>query len=486
MTGWSHRWCGLRSSSGPIVADLLVTAADLGRGELVDIRVSDKRIESIAPGLEVRGDDWVLNAAGGGVLPGLHDHHVHLYSAAAARDSLALGPGEVAGEDRFAELLRRHDRRLPPGAWIRGIGYHERVAGSLDRHRLDRIVPHRPVRIQHRTGSQWVLNTAALEAVAPSIPGHRGIELDPSGSPTGRLVRMDRWIEAAAGRGDPCLAPLSERWARFGVTGCTDATPVGDLGQFETLASARADGTLLQRVTAMTAPGVGPSCPPGLTLGPIKLLLDDVGLPSLDELAELVRATHRAGRRVAVHCVTRVQLVLALAALEDAGTLRGDRVEHGSLIPAELIGALGRLGVTVVTNPGFVFDRGDEYLTDVEPSDRPDLYRCYSLITAGVGVAAGTDAPFGPDDPWAVARTAVSRLTRSGRSVGADERIDARRALSLFLGSAEDPTMPRTVSVGSPGDLCVLATPLDEALRSLDGSNVAATVVAGAIVADNR
>jgi predicted amidohydrolase YtcJ len=184
--------------------------------------------------------------------------------------------------------------------------------------------------------------------------------------------------------------------------------------------------------------------------------------------------------------VTRVQFVLTLAAFEDAGTLHGDRVEHGSLIPAELIPNLAHLGVTVVTNPGLVFDRGDEYVTDVEPSDRPDLYRCRSLIAANVGVAAGSDAPFGPDDPWAVARAAVTRSTRSGRSIGADERIDARSALSLFLGWAEDPTTQRVVSVGAPGDLCVLATPLREALRSLDSGNVAATVVAGAVVADNR
>ena len=48
-------------------------------------------------------------------------------------------------------------------------------------------------------------------------------------------------------------------------------------------------------------------------------MLDDETLPSLDSLADSMRGAHAAGRPVAVHCVTRVQLVLTLAALDAAG-----------------------------------------------------------------------------------------------------------------------------------------------------------------------
>ncbi len=468
------------------MGDLVVVRADLGGDGAVDIRIADGRIHSVGPDLPVGDDDRLLDAAGGAVLPGLHDHHVHLYAAAAAGESLPLGPDHVESTDRFAEVLRRRDRELPAGAWIRGVGYHERVAGELDRHQLDRIVAHRPVRIQHRTGSQWILNTHALEAVLAGSPDQGGIEADRAGSPTGRLFRMDEWIEAAAGRLEPGLDVVGERAARFGITGLTDATPFGDIDRLDTLARARTDGRLPQRVTVMTAPDTGPGCPPTLGLGPVKIMLDDQSLPPFDQLVSQIRAAHGAGRPVALHCVTRVQLVLTIAVLEEAGGGRGDRIEHGAVIPSETIPVLGRLGVTVVTNPGFVHDRGDDYLTDVDPEDREDLYRCRSLLAAGVAVAAGTDAPFGPDDPWTLARTAVVRRSRSGRAVGAGEGVDPTMALSLLLGSAERPDSPRVLAPGRPGDLCVLAVPFAEGLRTLDAANVAVTVIGGEVAADNR
>ena len=278
----------------------------------------------------------------------------------------------------------------------------------------------------------------------------------------------------------------SEWAASLGVTGFTDATPVDDVGTLDPLAEARTTGRLRQRTTVMTGPLATGGCPDGLVLGPVKLVLDDTGLPSLDDLCDTVSGAHRAGRPVAVHCVTRAQLVLTLAAVDEAGALAGDRIEHGAVIPAELLGALRRLGVTVVTNPGFLFDRGDDYLADVDPADRSDLYRCGSLTSAGVAVAAGTDAPFGPDDPWLLVRTAVNRRSRSGQVVGAGEGLDPWQALSLLLGPAPDAASRRAITPGAPGDLCVLFTPLAEGLRELDASNVAACVIGGEVVADNH
>ena len=205
-TGQSPRW----SSPPPrprrrTVTDLVVTRADLGDGRVADVRVSGGRIVGIAANLAIEGTDRLLDAAGGAVIPGLHDHHVHLYAMAAARRSLDLGSAAVAGPGRLEAVLRQTDRRLAPGTWLRGVGYHDRVAGPLDRHRLDRIVPDRPVKIQHRSGHQWTLNSRALVALQDLAPAHPGIERDPSGSPTGRLHGMDRVIDAAGGREAPCL-----------------------------------------------------------------------------------------------------------------------------------------------------------------------------------------------------------------------------------------------------------------------------------------
>ena len=39
-------------------------------------------------------------------------------------------------------------------------------------------------------------------------------------------------------------------------------------------------------------------------------------------------------------------------------------------------------GVTVVTQPGFIYQRGDQYLIDVEPQERELLYRCRVFLDA--------------------------------------------------------------------------------------------------------
>jgi predicted amidohydrolase YtcJ len=173
-----------------------------------------------------------------------------------------------------------------------------------------------------------------------------------------------------------------------------------------------------------------------------------------------------------VHCVTRVQLVLTLAALDSAGRLRGDRIEHGAVIPAESTRQLR--GLTIVTQPHFIAERGEQYAADVDPADQPELWRLRTLIDAGVAVAAGTDAPFGGADPWHVMRSAVTRP-----APWAEEAVGAARALGLFLGAPAAPAVARQVAPGRPADLVLLRVPPAEALRSLASDLVSATFVGG-------
>jgi hypothetical protein len=51
--------------------------------------------------------------------------------------------------------------------------------------------------------------------------------------------------------------------------------------------------------------------------------------------------------------------------------LPSDRIEHGAVIPAEMVADLR--GLTVVSQPHFVAERGEQYLRDVAPEDLPDL-----------------------------------------------------------------------------------------------------------------
>jgi imidazolonepropionase-like amidohydrolase len=66
--------------------------------------------------------------------------------------------------------------------------------------------------------------------------------------------------------------------------------------------------------------------------------------------------------------------------------------------------------------------------------------------------------------------------------LGADESIHAAMALGMFLGTPQQPHIPRELVVGSPADLCVLSVPPAEVLAALDASLVAATIYDGAAV----
>ena len=443
---------------------MLIVGGDGDGG--VDVRIGDGRIVEVGARLERRREDEVVDAGGGAIIPGLHDHHVHLRAMAAAVGSVPVGGLRQAAAD------------APPGRWLRAVGYHESIAGPLDRRRLDGIVTDRPVRVQHRSGGLWILNSRGLDLVGAATADEPGIERDEHGAPTGRLWRLDRWLAERLPPAPLDLAAVSRQAASQGVVGFTDADPHRRQADVDLLAAA----AVAQRVTLMSSAGL--DLPDGFDPGPRKILLDDDTLHLLDLL------TPDRDGPVAVHCVTRLQLVATLAALADAGARPGDRIEHAGVVPVELRAELRRLGVTVVTQPNFVAERGDEYLTDVDPDDVPLLYPCATLQAAGVAVAAGTDAPFGDADPWAAMRAAVQRRTRSGQVLGAGERVGPATALDLFLGSADAPARPRRVEPGAPADLCVLDRPLRDVYEALDGepsfNPVVLTIAAGRVIADRR
>jgi predicted amidohydrolase YtcJ len=429
---------------------MLIQHAVLLDGTSTDIRVGERIID--LGDLTPHKGELLLDAAGGTVIPGLHDHHVHLRSAAAALTSARVGPAEVRGREDLARALA--EAQVGSDGWIRAVGYHEVVAGPLDRAVLDELSPSVPVRVQHRSGVLWTLNTAGLAQVG--LADH----------PNGRLRSADRSWSNTLQRDESGLAEVSRRLAEYGVTAVTDATPELEVSDIVKLMEAHRRGELLQRVDCL-APG--------------KRILHDGDL-DLDELTTWIVDRHIDDAPVAVHCVTATQLIVTLAALRAAGTHPQDRIEHAAVVPDDSLSELAGLGVTVVTQPNFVAERGDQYLSDIPADEHHELWRLASLRKAGVAVALSTDMPFGEGDPWATMRAAVHRRTASGAVLGADECVSAREALAMFFGRPGDPVTPRTVEPGQPGDLCVLAGPPAQVLGELDSQMVAATVVAGNVL----
>ncbi|MEM9706125.1 MAG: amidohydrolase family protein, partial [Pseudomonadota bacterium] len=204
----------------------------------------------------------------------------------------------------------------------------------------------------------------------------------------------------------------------------------------------------------------------------------DYDLPSLEDLTEIVLIAHNEGRPVASHCVTLSELMLTLAAIEAAGPMEGDRIEHAAIASDEAIDWIARMGVAVVTQPGFIVDRLDAYEIDVDTREKPMLWRLASFLRKGVPLAAGSDAPFGSANPWRAMAAAVRRPA----GFGDNETVSADEALSLFLSPLSEPGgAARRLCVGAPADICLLSQPWTEARADLSNVKVRATLINGAL-----
>jgi predicted amidohydrolase YtcJ len=457
---------------------MLIQNAEIYGFGLADLRTYGAAIADIGQLAALPGEA-VLDAAGGALLPGLHDHHIHLSALAARRASLWCGPPAVTTAEDLAGVLAA----APGTGWLRGIGYHESVMGLPNARELDHLLPDRPLRIQHRSGRMWLLNSAGLELALAGAPPPAGLERDGSGY-TGRLFDEDNWLRSALASSPPDLTEVSRELAQCGVTGLTEMSPRNDPTMAAHYAAQRRAGALAQGCLLAGTLELAHAAQQGWTLGPAKLHLHEAALPDFDETLAFVVAAHRQGRGVAIHCVSEVELVYALAALETAGVQPGDRIEHASVASDELIARIGALGIAVVVQPHFITERGDQYLTDVEPRHHAELYRLRSFLHAGVVLAGGSDAPFGSADPWQAMAAAVARRTPSGVIMREDEALSPEQALALYLADPLDMSRQRRIEVGATADLCLLRCAWTEARGNLSADNVRATVIAGRLVND--
>ena len=438
---------------------MLIRKAEVA-GEICDVRLADGRVAEIDTGLARTDGEQVADADGAALLPGLHDHHIHLNASAVALYSVRCGPPQVDNEAQLIAALHKE----PGDHWLRGIGYHASVAGEIDRAWLDQNGPQRPIRIQHRGGRMWVFNSRAIALLPIDIPQD------------GRLVDGDIIVRQALGNKRPDLKPLVSRLLAYGITGVTEVTPGNDQTDLAHYCAAAMPlnlcimgGTGLHAAAGVKGAGVGP----------FKIHNHDHDLPSLDQLASDIRIAHNHGRAVAIHCVTRAELMLSLAAIEDAGVHSGDRIEHGAIVDQAGIEWIARLGLTVVTQPHFVAERGAAYLRDVEKDDIPHLWRIKSLADAGIKLAAGSDAPFGDHDPW---RSMASAVVRP-KGLGAAEALTPEEALALYTKPIDDAGgEARRITIGSKADLCLLDRTWSAARTNLSDVRVRATWVKGRLV----
>ena len=85
-----------------------------------DVRSLEGIIQEIGSDLPRHPGEDVFDARGGALLPGLSDHHLHLFALAAVESSVRCGPPEVTNEEELAAALALARQwlgardRLPP------------------------------------------------------------------------------------------------------------------------------------------------------------------------------------------------------------------------------------------------------------------------------------------------------------------------------------------------------------------------------------
>jgi predicted amidohydrolase YtcJ len=270
----------------PLTADLIVDNAsiltmdpDTPRASAIAIKGNE--IIAIADRATVLGHKGpgtrVIDAAGGSVVPGFIEAHMHLFAGAAELDHLQLTG--VHGFEALSQAVRHYAASRPNQAVLQAQGADYTILSTAERvtrHHLDRIIPDRPFVMaapDHHT--MWA-NTKALELAGLL----KGRELGPGneivmgddglasgelreGEAFGPLIDLAGESRVRLGLstgGEPKPKPTAaeqasdreimrrglEWCARHGITSIQNMD--GNLHQLELLSEIEAEGGLLCRV----------------------------------------------------------------------------------------------------------------------------------------------------------------------------------------------------------------------------------------------
>ena len=463
--------------SGPpellVVGRIATLAGDRGPGWVEALAVRAGRV--VAAGsvgdveaLAGRATRRLQLAPDEAAIPGLTDAHLHLASAALARQAVDLaGVGTV--EDLIEQVRAFAARHPDPGAWIEGGGWDADALGRWPTaDDLERAAP-------GRRATLWAHDHHALLASARAIAE---AEIDDArGDPAGGVIRRDALGRATgvlhetaaqlvAARVPPpderflarAIDALAQELVGLGIVAVHDPgglAPAGGLGgPIAAYRALAADGRLPLRVHASvraeqldaaiseglrSGNPLGPDPLGRLRLGWLKTFADGslgsrtaallepldplpgeppppnggygVWLAPPDALREQARGAAASGIAMQIHGIGDAAVRAALDAL--AGTVGATalmpRVEHAQLVALEDIPRFAALGIAASMQPVHV--RSDAAKARRLWGARAEArgYALAAIARTGAVVAAGTDAPVEPVDPWPGVACAVTR-----------------------------------------------------------------------------
>jgi predicted amidohydrolase YtcJ len=456
------------------------------------VAVSGGRIVAVGPDDAVRElvgpSTDVVDLAGGLLVPGFQDSHMH--PVLAGIDMLGCDIHHCESADEALAVIAAYAAAHPELPWIMGGGWsmEHYDGGTPTRQLLDRILPDRPAYFPNRDGHGVWVNSRALElagiTATTADPADGRIEREPDGTPAGTLHEgaghlLSHLLPSVDRAGQlEGLRVAQDHVFSLGITSWQDAA-VGEMfGQQDLLAvylDAAASGLLKGRVVGglwwdrarssdqiddlveRRGAGVAGLFRPTT----VKIMLDGVaenftaamlepyedgcgcqtendGLDFVDPvgLREYVTRLDAAGFQVHFHALGDRAVRNALDALEATreanGTTDGrHHLAHLQVVHPDDIPRFAQLGATANIQALWAAHEAqmDELTIPFLGERRAGWqYPFGALQRAGAALAAGSDWPVSSADPLAGIHVAVNR-----RVPGRDdaEPLDAAQALSL-------------------------------------------------------
>jgi predicted amidohydrolase YtcJ len=433
----------------------------------------------------------VVDLAGGLLLPGFQDGHVHPVQAGMERMRCDLS--ELSTREEYLASIRQYAAKRPDVKWICGGGWSMPAFGprgptAAD---LDAAVSDRPVFLPNRDHHAAWVNTLALDLAGidqgTSDPSDGRIERDAESRPTGTLQEgamalVQRLIPTASiDERLEALLTAQEYLHGLGVTAWQDAI-IGDYAGIddpapayvraadEGILSARVRGalwwdrgagleqieSLVERRRALTRgrfvantvkvmqDGVVENYTAAMTLryrDGKGAQTPNTGLSFVDPalLNEAVTMLDAEGFQVHVHAIGDRAVREALDAFEVARTAnetvdRRHHIAHVQVVHPADRARFSALGVTANVQP--LWAAYDDQMVDMtmqylDPAQVAWQYPFGDLARAGASLAAGSDWPVSTPDPLQGIHVAVNRRL-PGQQLGAgSEAFLPEQALSV-------------------------------------------------------
>lgn len=451
-------------------------------GRIVAVDTDDAVRELVGPRTDV------VDLAGGLLVPGFQDAHVHPVMAGV--DLLRCDIHHCHSADEALAVIADYAAAHPELPWIIGGGWsmEHYPGGTPTRQMLDRVVPDRPAYFPNRDGHGVWANTRALELAgltsATPDPADGRIEREPDGFPAGTLHEgaghLVGRLLPAVGRADQLagLRVAQDFLFSLGITSWQDAA-VGEMfGQKDILPvylDAAASGDLKARVVGSLwwdrmrsgdqigdlvdrrgAGGVGRFRPTT-----VKIMLDGVaenytaamlepyedgcgcrtendGLDFVDPvgLKEYVTRLDAAGFQVHFHALGDRAVRHALDALEAARAANGPtdgrhHLAHLQVVHPDDVPRFARVGATANIQALWAAHEPQmDELTIPFLGERRAAwqYPFGDLERAGAALAGGSDWSVSSADPLDGIHVAVNRRVPGH---GEAQPLDAGNALSL-------------------------------------------------------